>query len=384
MKIILRENPLLLRGDLSYAESALSQIIDEETCRLIKKYGIDRHELILIDAKPLSAFKAENKSVALLKAILKGKRVYFSRLVMKGDCFEFTPPEQVTFEIENPECKKLQRINKKFQKKQKKAAFSKSHLVKINNYLSRINKEVVRNLILAAKRDFDFIIHFNTEMFHHNITAKGHLFTKETVNGIYEDERYTKIINLSDPRERMGFISLYAIAFYGLNLSDLYSVDGIFSLETQDAAGANREADEKKRLAGSEVFNLVFNENRDEIYKKALAMTTALKNLPLPEININLNNLIKKNYPLYCGVSDIGRVFSKLVLSADKEFEDAVKVARRLSYYKLLEKLFDEALKNNENYENTEIYKKVAAFTVAASGKSTAGELNFGVKTGVF
>jgi hypothetical protein len=232
----------------------------------------------------------------------------------------------------------------------------------------------VSGLIQSAKRDFDFIIHFNSEMFHQSITAGGESFTKETVNGIYENERYMKIIDLSDLRERMGFISLYAMTFHGLHLSDLYSVDNIFSLD------GNRETDDKKRLAGQEVFNLIYNENRREIITKVFAMTGVVGKLPLPEINLNIDAAIKKNYTLYCGIGDIGRAFSRLILSEDKAFEDAVKTARRLSYYRMLEKYYAEILKSGRISSKDEFYKSVKSFANAAAGKATAGELGFTVK----
>ncbi|MCL2109835.1 MAG: hypothetical protein FWH20_10880 [Oscillospiraceae bacterium] len=388
MEIKLKGNPHLLDDELSYAayaEAVENLIIDPETRRLIQKYGVNQHELILIGAKPLSEYKNQAKSTLLLDNILKGKRIYFSRITMTDDCFEFLPPEQITFAVEEAaakDCKRLQKTAKRFSKKQKAAVLGKRHSLKMNDYLVRINREAARNLILSAKRDFDFIVHFNSEMFYHNITAKGHTFTKETVSGIYEDEKYTKIINLSDPRERMGFIALYAMTFHGLKLDDIYSIDGIFSLEIQSEIGAGREADEKKRLAGAEVFNLVFGEERAEIHSRAVRMAEVLKNLPLPEINLSLNNLIKRNYPLYCGAGDIGRSYSKLILSVEKEFDAAVKIAHRLSYYRLLERLYDEVLKNGEDYAKSALYKKAKAFAGAADGKKIAGELDFVVKSG--
>lgn len=384
MKVTLKDNPLLYKNNLPYAESIEGEIIDRETLRLTQRYNINRFELILIDAKPLASFKISAKGVSadnarrllLLKLILKGKNVYFSRPFMNSGCFEFTPPEQITFEIEKPNSKKLQKINSRFQKKQKAASVSKAHIEKITGFLAEINREAIKGLVTSAKRDFDFIVHFNSEMFHQNLTAKGLSFTKETVTGIYEEEKYTKIIDLSDMRERMGFISLYAITFCGLSLNDLYSVDGIFTLQP------NREADDKKRLAGQEVFELVFNENSGEIKARAFKMTGALKNLPLPEININITGLIKKNYTLYCGIGDIGRVFSRLILSDDKNFTDSLKIARRLSFYKLLEKYCDEIANTSLDYdfEKRDIYKNIKAFVSAAEGKKTAGELDFTVK----
>ncbi|MCL1823451.1 MAG: hypothetical protein FWG44_04540, partial [Oscillospiraceae bacterium] len=403
MKIALKNNQLLLKvlsmknppdnDCLLYAQNVEAEIITPETLRLISRYNVEKYELILIDAKPLSAFKTDEKSLILLKAVLKGKRIYFSRLYMDGDSFAFSSPEQITFEIENPENSKLQRINKRLHKKQKITSFSKAHKQKIEGYLEQINREVITGLINAVKRDLDFILHFNAEMFHHNLSAKGLSFTKDTVAGIYEDERYTKIIDLSDSRERMGFISLYAIAFFGLSLNDLYSVDGIFTFtididnnvnNTKPADTARREADDKKRRAGQAVFELIFNENREETEKCVLVMAKTLMKLPLPEINISVNSFIKKNYGLYCGLGDIGRAFSRVIIgSTDKIFDEAVKTARRISYYSLLERLFDEMLLSNQGNEKsteTELYKRASDFSKVAAGKKTAGELTFSVE----
>ena len=393
MKITLKDNPLLLRfiksrkkssepEFLSYAEIVENEIIDPETRRLTGKYNVDKFELVLIGTKPLSSFKIRARNLTqdgarrllLLKFILRGKRIYISRLNLNADCFEYTPPEQISFSIETPDCKRLKIIDRHFQKKQKPAIFGKAHLKKINNYLIKINREAVNSLILSAKRDFEFISHFNSEMFYQNISAKGLQFSKETVLGIYEDERYMKIIDLSDPRERMGFISLYAIAFYNLSLNDLYSVEGIFTLQP------NRETDEKKRLAGQDVFGLIFSENREEIRKRVSYMGEAIKKLPLPEIDLNINSIIKKNYTLYCGAGDMGKAFSRLILNMDNDFERTVKTARRLSRYKLLESLYEEMLSSDETYTESAAYKRAADFAGAAAGKKTAGELDFAVK----
>jgi hypothetical protein len=396
LKITLKGNPLLNLSNLSYAQSIEGEIIDPETRQLTQKFNINKHELILVNAKPLSSFKVkasveagfptepltENdaRRLLLLKFILKGKRVYFSRLFMKENSFEFLPPQQLSFEIEKPESaersyrKKLQKINERFRKKQKAVVLSKIHLRKISGFLAEMNREAMKNLLTSAKRDFDFISHFNSEMFHHNLTAKGLNFCKETVIGIYEEEKYTKIIDLSDPRERMGFISLYAIAFHGLSLSNLYSVDGIFTLQE------NREEDDKKRRAGQEVFELVFGENREGILTAALKMAAALKKLPLPEVSISLTSFIKKNFTLYCGIGDIGRAFSRLILNDEKSLESGIKTAKRLSYYRVLEKYYHELETGKKDLDKSEIYKNVTAFAAAVEGKKTAGELNFTVK----
>jgi hypothetical protein len=375
MKVTLNDNPLLNKDNLSYAEEIESGIIDPETLRLAQKYSFNIHDLILIGTKPLSLYKGDDdkRRLLLLKFILGGKRIYFNRILSNGDCYEFAPPEQINFELEHFN-NKSQKLNKKLNKKQKNTTVSKAHSKKINSYLEQINRETTVGFIKAAKRDFDFVIHFNTEMFYQNLIAKGQCFTKETAIAIYCDERYTKIIDLSDSRERMGFITLYAITFYGLRLEDLYSIDSIFSLDV------NRESDEKKRLAGQEVFNLVFNENRNDIQKAAFMMGEALKNLPLPEININVNSLIKKNYTLYCGIGDMGRAFSRLILSLDKSFGESVKTARRISFYKMMEKYYDELLRQGEVSDKSNIYKSVTAFSNAAAGKGTAGELDFAVR----
>ncbi|MCL2636828.1 MAG: hypothetical protein FWD48_00510 [Oscillospiraceae bacterium] len=380
MKVLLKDNPLLQKDSLSYALGVEGEIIEPETRSLTQKFNINKHELILIEAKPLSAFKVKtNKTggseedarrLLLLKLILKGKRVYFSRLFMNDGCFEFSPPEQIIFEA-SAECPKL---NKKFSKKQKVSPVSGAHLNKITGYLEEINREAVRALLASAKRDFEFVTHFNSEMFHHNLTAKGLSFAKETVIGIYGEEKYTKIIDLSDARERMGFISLYAMAFHGLKLDDIYSVDGIFTLQP------NREADEKKRLAGQEVFELVFSENRAEIKARAAKMTDALRNLPLPRVTLNITSAIKKNYTLYCALGDIGRSFSRLILSDEKDFESALKTARRLSFYRLLEKYYEELASGKTEPEKSEVYKNIMMFSEALEGKHIAGELNFSVK----
>jgi hypothetical protein len=378
MKIILKDDPLLHKNSLSYAVNIESQILDSDTLRLTGRYNINCHELILIGAKPLSSYKGtdDSRRLLLLKRILGGKRIYFCRIYASGteNCFAFSPPEQVSFEIEKAYSNKLRKINRRLGKKQKTATASKAHTRRIDGYLEQINRETTGSLIKAAGRDFDFVMHFNTEMFHQNLTAKGLAFTKETAIGIYSDERYTKIIDLSVTRERLGFISLYAIAFYGLSLGDLYSIDSIFSLDV------NREADEKKRAAGQDVFNLIFNENREEIQKQASVMATALRELPLLEINSNLNTFNKKNYALYCGIGDVGRVFSRLILSLDKSFEEAVKTARRLSYYRMLEKYYDEVAKTGTVSDKSELHKSVRAFANAVAGKKTAGELDFAVR----
>jgi hypothetical protein len=381
MKVFLKDNPLLHKDSLQYAADVEGEIIEPETRSLTQRFNINNQELVLIEAKPLSLLKVNTKKTGLseedarrllmLKLILKGKRVYSSRLFMNEGCFEFSPPEQIVFEAGGEH----KRLNKRFRKKQKDSAISKAHLRKITGYLAEINGEVILGLLAAAKRDFDFIIHFNSEMFHHNLTAKGLSFTKETVFGIYEEEKYTKIIDLSDIRERMGFISLYAMTFYGLSLDDIHSVDGIFTLQSN-----HREADDKKRLAGQQVFELVFTENRAEIKARTAKMAETLRNLPLPDINLNISSLIKKNYTLYCAIGDIGRSFSRLILSDDKDFESAVKTARRLSFFKVLEKYYDEIASGRTDVEKSEIYKTVMMFAGAVSGKKTAKELNFTIK----
>ncbi len=362
---------------LKYAETVCKELIGEESIQILDKLGIDKFETIFVGGKPFnyysrhisrkkisSANKNELQNIFLVYLVLKNKSIFVSRLIKDEDFYKFMPPELVHFELpDNFKKKKLglgeYKNNKRIDRQ----------IHKISSYLFDYNLKAIKNNILSAENDFNFILKFNTEMFYNNIIYKNNAISSETVISLYENKKYTHILDLSIESERNAFISLYGIAFKELTLLDFYSIDGIFSLQP------DREKDTRKQISSQEVLNLIISDDKDEINKVVQIMAKALINLPLPYVNLSDYKSIKRNFSLYIGISNIGQAFSRIILGeVSDEINTAIQISQKLiKYADIIE--FYKNLTGSKNQSSNPYYKSVNQFSEYLKDKKSAYSL---------
>jgi hypothetical protein len=216
------------------------------------------------------------------------------------------------------------------------------------------NNLQMRKLMLSAKKNAEFVQRFNSELFLKHSFFKGGKLTLTELFDFYRTAPYTDIVNLSGDADKSPFIALYAITFYACTPEDIYTVDGIFSMQPE------RHADNAKKTAGNAVFNLIMRNNKDEITQILHRMGEALAAIQPPRVNLADAALLAKNYTLFEGLSHMGRVFCKLSRSPE-----ALRAAQELVRFAPLVELCDAiaAIADEEDYRRLPAYAKCREFT---------------------
>ncbi|MCL1866726.1 MAG: hypothetical protein FWF82_04885, partial [Oscillospiraceae bacterium] len=157
---------------------------------------------------------------------------------------------------------------------------------------------------------------------------------------------------------------LYAMTFFACTPGDIYTIDGIFSMQPE------RHADNAKKISGNSVFNHIIRGDKEELVQVVLAMGKTLLDVQSrysPRVNLADTVMLAKNYTLFKGLSEIGRVFERVSAivptvpdSNSAHIPSAVRAARELMNYALLVQLCDyiTVMADDEDYRNTPAYKK--------------------------
>ncbi|MCL1881512.1 MAG: hypothetical protein FWF76_04980 [Oscillospiraceae bacterium] len=224
----------------------------------------------------------------------------------------------------------------------------------IGKRLLAINNSHIRKLMLDAKKNAEFVERFNKELFFKHSFYKGKRISTAELFDFYETHPYYLTINLSSDEDKIPFFCLYAMTFFASTLDDLFTVDGIFSMQPE------RHVDNAKKTAGNAVFNLILRNDKEEIQRTLTQMGETLIQISLPKINPDDIKSLSKNYTLLVGLSEIGRVFSsvmsnEIVLSANV-FDAANKLSGYADYAILCNQI--AVLTDLDDYRETSAYKR--------------------------
>ena len=221
--------------------------------------------------------------------------------------------------------------------------------------LLSINNSHMRRLMAEAKKNAEFIERFNSELFFKHSFYQGRRITKDELFDFYETNPYYQTVNLSSDADKQPFIALYAMSFYACTVNDLFSVDGIFSMQPE------RHADNTKKTAGNDVFNLILRNNKEEIEQILFQMGQTLSGIQPLRVNLSDEVMLAKNYTLFVGLSEMGRVFTQVTKNnPSKALEPALTAAGSFMNYGLLVGLCNtiSVLSDDDDYRETNAYKK--------------------------
>jgi hypothetical protein len=231
----------------------------------------------------------------------------------------------------------------------------KRQIIETEKKLLRINNAHVRKLMLGAKKNAEFVERFNSELFFKHSFYQGKRIDTAQLFDFYETHPYYSIVNLSADADKSPFMALYAITFFACTPDDLFTIDGIFSMQPE------RHADNAKKTAGNAVFNLILRNDRKEIEMALTQMGHALKRIHPLRVNLAAPVSLAKNYSLFVGLSEIGRVYEQICVEV---FGENNADAAALTRYSPLAALCNviTVLADDDDYRETAAYKKCAEF----------------------
>jgi hypothetical protein len=234
---------------------------------------------------------------------------------------------------------------------------------RIERKLLAANNSHTRKLMASAKKNAEFVERFNKELFFKHSFFKGQRISTGELFDFYDSHPYYLTINLSSNEDKLPFISLYAMTFYACTPDDLFTVDGIFSMQPE------RHSDNAKKVAGNAVFNLILRDDAAEMQQVLNQMGRTLAGLTPPRVNLSDAVMLAKNYTLFVGLAEIGRVYDSvmsnlpdmLLSTEEKSYRSA---AQELMKYAPVAVLCNAIaiLGDDEDYRDTAAYKKCSGF----------------------
>ena len=289
------------------------ELFDEEELFALSELGIDPKALVFYH-RPLK--------LPFLK-----ERQFVCRLKIQEGLYRFELPEKLP-----------RQFKKSIEKTERKLLGS--------------NNAHMRKLMAGAKKNAEFIVRFNSELFYKHSFYKGKKMTAEELSAFYETPPFCRTIDLSSNADCRAFGALYAMTFYACSPEDLFTVEGIFSLQPE------RHSDNAKKTAGNNVFNLILRNDKTEIGQVLTQMGETLTSVQTPRVNLSDTVMLSKNYTMFVGLSEIGRVFSRVAPDSQ-----SLKLSKSLTNYAFLVKLCDmiSTLGDGEDYRESTAYRECRA-----------------------
>ncbi|MDR0223151.1 MAG: hypothetical protein LBI38_06440 [Oscillospiraceae bacterium] len=326
-------------------------LFGEQTLKALKKQGIDPYDTVFVGKIPFSAYlrkktktPSEERADALLRKLFaKRAKLFICRFETVGGLRRFLPPEQIN-PGERPPRKAGRVLNKRF--------------AELERRLLAVNNSAWREIMQTAKKNAEFIDRFNNELFFKHVNYGGRRLTADELFAFYGTRPHREKIDLSSRGDEPVFCAVFAMTYYQCSPEDLYTIDGIFSPQPQ------RRADNMKKAAGVDVFNLILRNNAKEIDGVLERMGEVLTKLKPPEIALSDIGALLENYPLWAGLSEIGRLFSEIFSRGENQnLREALKSAEALKYCAEVVTFCEKiaVLSDGEDYRETKEYKTLAA-----------------------
>ena len=145
-------------------------------------------------------------------------------------------------------------------------------------------------LMQSAADDLRFISRFNEETF---------------FRGLPENSFASPLLDLSEKAVRNGFAALYAITFFGLTDSDLFTVSGVFGFTDTGV----RSKDDKRQKAAAELAGKIGRSDRYELAEMADKMGARLLELALPPADADDPMALAGSCTLYAGLAQLGKAY---------------------------------------------------------------------------
>ncbi|MCL2634615.1 MAG: hypothetical protein FWD34_08910 [Oscillospiraceae bacterium] len=315
----------------------------------LTELGIDPYDTAFIKAKPLSVYfrtriKKSNTADDLLSALLhKNAKLFICPLTFHNGLYAFAPPEAIYAEGYTP--KKTHIPPRRLKKK----------IAVLNKKLLCVNNEFMRKVMAGAKKNAEFVERFNSELFYKNITLNNERISPEEMFKLLSTEPYYRRINLSSDKDKNPFISMYAIAFKECQPHELFTIEGIFSMQT------DRHIDNSKKQAANEVFNLILMDDKEETDSVILKMGKAIEEIEPLKINLDDVNMLAKNYTMFIGLSELGRVMAEVFFyNGNRELDGALRKAEELKNYAKTAALCERLMRltDCEDYRQLPQYKQ--------------------------
>ena len=299
------------RNTVEYLIRMKEYIFGSECIDSANKIGIDVFDLVFIGDRSfseccnlyLNKIRERDRDIIktayLLKKMYNGEFVRISGLRCDDDKAYVREPEYAYLNMLNDDIAANPAKKKKFERNSEKK--------KLNlNKKSRIILESVR--LAAVKFGMqnslqykELIDKYNFRRFSTNLRLNNRITPLDEITAVLAAKREKCLTDLSDPKNRISFSALFAIAYGGFTLNDLYAKNTVFDITSFD---------KEKKLCdlSGDLINIVYNGNGIEIANMFIHIITVFSKIELPPVNMKDLGSVMDNYSLYYAAASLSAV----------------------------------------------------------------------------
>ena len=281
-------------------------IFGNNCCMAAEKIGIDVFDLVFIEERSfsecceyyLNRIRERDKDIIktafLLKKMYSGEYIRISGLMCSTDKAYVKEPEYVYLNLLNDDIKKKKTVIKDSDK---------------NLNLNKRARTILESVRLAAVKFGmqntiqykELIDKYNFRRFSTNLRLNNRPVSLDEITAVLAARKDKCLTDLSNPKTRISFSALFAIAYGDFKLSDLFGKNTVFDITSFDR--------EKKLcdLSG-DLINIVYNGNGIEIANMFIHMITVFSQTELPQVNMKDLGSVMDNYSMYYAAASLASV----------------------------------------------------------------------------
>ncbi|MBQ3841346.1 MAG: hypothetical protein II820_01510 [Ruminiclostridium sp.] len=290
---------------VDYLGKMKKYIFGTNTCSACEKLGISVFDLVFINEKPLYELcgryirkvkereKDPIRTAVILRSFHKSELVRISDVIIGNEKAFIKDPEIVKLKI-TPENTNIVKPSKN---KKPNDGFNK----KAQTVLESVRLSALKYGMNYAIRYKELIDKYNYRRFSSNLKINNRPASVEEIVSIFSSSSEKILTDLSNPKVRVIYSVLFAMAYGGFTLPDIYSKNTVFEVESFD---------KEKRLGdlACDFINIVYNGNRMEIANVFIDMILSFVNAKMPAVNMNDLGSIMDNYTMYYAAASIASV----------------------------------------------------------------------------
>lgn len=279
-------------GLFQYAAAAVKALLKEETAAY-DKLKLSVYDSILTGMTTVARLTRKKYPHAheqlcarlmpcvLLDLLTKGKPLFIYPITRKG----LEPPRQITAELSGS-AEGLEKLAAALKKTPRRSPFP----LGLKRRTEELRLKVSVSLMRSAADDLRFISRYNEEIF---------------FRGLSEQDFACRFLDLSDKQVLTGFTVLYAMTFFGLSDSDVFTVDGVFGFTDTGV----RSKDDTRLSAAKELSERLKENDPRPLGQLADKMGAKLLELALPSVDPDDPVSLAHGCTMYAGFAQLGRAY---------------------------------------------------------------------------
>lgn len=294
---------------VEYLARMRKYIFGTETLSSCEKLGLNVFDLVFVNDKPFYYMcrkylrnarekdKDTIRTALLLRYIYKGEFIRISGAVIENEKAYIKDPEAVNIKIcpdnaENFRLPKRKPPTENFDRRSE-------------TVLESIRLTALKYGMNYAISYKELIDKYNYRRFSTNLSINRQPVSIEELISVFSQASDKILTDLSNPKIRIIYSVMYAMKYGGFALSDIYSKNTVFEIESFD---------KERRLSelANEFINIVYNGNRMEIVSVFIEMIMNFVSSEMPEVNMNDLGSVMDNYSLYYAAASVAAVCEQI------------------------------------------------------------------------